>query len=230
MTSTRTRTRPSSDEDAAGRIGRRKRLPSGRAVAGGFAVAVAVVAVFAAFVASRGTSGRAWVVASTGLPAGTRLTSSDLATTTLRLGSGPVAAEAFEAPGDLIGRTLAIGVGRGGLIVQSELSAPDATPALRPVPVSVTPGDLVDLARGDLVDVLVTAGNGSNVKTTVVIRGARVLATNQPAGGLVGTSGDNIVTLGVHTLAEVEAVIGSEHGGTVDLVVGEPSDGSGQGA
>jgi hypothetical protein len=98
------------------------------------------------------------------------------------------------------------------------------------VPVTVAPGDLVDLAPGDLVDVLETAGSTGSERTTIVLRGARVIDTSQPSGGLVDSGGDDVVTIGVHDLAEVEAVVGAEHQGTVDLVVGEPSDGSGQGS
>jgi Flp pilus assembly protein CpaB len=94
----------------------------------------------------------------------------------------------------------------------------------------VAPGDLVDLAPGDLVDVLETAGSTGSGRTTIVLRGARVINTSQPSGGLVDSGGDDVVTIGVHDLAEVEAVVGAEHQGTVDLVVGEPSDGSGQGS
>jgi hypothetical protein len=216
-------------EAVAGRIGRRRALPNGRAVLGAFAVAVAAVLVFAAALHSRSGAGQAWIVARTELPAGTRLAAGDLTTTTLKLGSGPAAGDAFAGPAGVVGRTLAVSVGPGDLVLRSELSAAGATPSLRPVPVSVVSDDLVDLGVGDLVDVVVTTGQGTSTATSIVLRGARVLGTAQPSGSLVGASGDDVVTLGVHTLAEVEVVIRSEHDGTVDLVVGEPADGSGPG-
>jgi hypothetical protein len=220
----------STNPETAGRIGRRRRLPTGRAVVGAFAVAAAAVLVFAAFARSQGHVGRPWVVATTALPAGTRLTAGDLATSTLSLGSGGAAADAFGSPAALVGRTLAVAVLPGDLVLRAELTGPNTTPALRPVPVTVAPDDLVDLSDGDLADVLVTTGDTSSARTTIVLRGAHVLDASQPSGSLVGSDGDAVVTIGVHTLAEVRAVIDAEHDGTVDLVVGEPSDGTGPGA
>jgi hypothetical protein len=221
------KTRP---EETAGRIGRRRQLPTGRAVVGAFAVAAAGVLFFAAFIRTQGHVGRAWVVATTGMPAGTRLSAADLTTSTLSLGSDGAAGDAFGTPADVVGRTLAVAVGRGDLVLSAELTTPGATPALRRVPVTVAPDDLVDLTDGDLVDILETTGDTAAAKTAIVVRGARVIDANQPSSSFVGSNGDAVVTLGVHTLREVEAVIDAEHDGTVDLVVGEPSDGTGPGA
>lgn len=213
---------------AAGRVGRRATLPRGRAVVGAFAVAVAVVLVFSAFVSARVRGERAWVVARTALPAGTRLSARDLATTSLGLGSGGAAADAFGSPAALVGRTLAVTVGPGQLVLGSELSPPGTGPHLRPVPVTVPPADVVDLSAGDLVDVLATASSGHG--TRLVLRGARVLAIAQPSGGLASSGQGQVVTLGVRSLAEAEAVVAAQHAGTLDLLAGEPSDGQGSGA
>jgi Flp pilus assembly protein CpaB len=224
---------PGPSERSAGRAGRRRALPGGRAVAGAFVIALAVVLVFAGWADSRPGAGSAWVVAARDLPAGTQLTSADLTTTVLRLGRGPVAAAAFARPEAVVGRVLAVPVGSGQLIVGTETRTAASAAALRPVPVTVASTDLVDLSAGDLVDVLETAGTsggGGGGRTSVVVRGARVLSTEQPSGGLVGSDDGPVVTIGVSTLAEVEAVVAAEHAGTVDLVVGEPSDGVGPGA
>jgi Flp pilus assembly protein CpaB len=197
-------------------------------VTGGFAVAAAVVIVFAAYVGSSPGRGRPWVVAAAALPAGTRLTTADLTTTTLRLGTGPTSTDAFGSPAPLVGRTLAVAVDPGELILGGELQAVGTVPTLRPVPVTVPPADLVDLGPNDLVDILATTGDTTSTRTAVVVRGARVESTAQPSGGDLG-SGDDVVTVGVGTLAEVEAVVAAEHAGTVDLVVGVPGDGSGPG-
>ena len=214
----------------AGRAGRRRALPPRRAVAGGFVIAVAVVIVFAGWTDTHPGSGRRWVVASHALPAGTRLTANDLTTTTMGLGHGSTAASAFASPSALIGRELAVALGPGQLLLSSEVPSSFGGRALRPVPVTVAPTDLVDLAAGDLVDVLQTTSTGPATATTVVVRGARVLSTVQPSAGLLGSGGNEVVTLGVATLAEVTATVIAEHAGTVDVVVGDPSDGSGLGA
>jgi Flp pilus assembly protein CpaB len=214
----------------AGQVGRRRTLPNGRAVVGGFAVAAAAVLVFAAFLTTQSRTGRAWVVAEASLPAGTTITAPDLTTKTFDLGTSAAAADAFASPAEAIGHTLAVAVAPGELVLRSELDAPGTTPSLRPVPVTIAPNDLVDLTPGDLVDVLETTGSNSSGRTTIVLRGARVIDTSQPSGGLVDSGGDDVVTIGVHSLAEVVTVIGAEHDGTVDLVVGEPADGTGQGS
>lgn len=214
----------------AGRAGRRRALPPGRAVAGGFVIAVAVVLVFAGWVGTHQTSGQPWVVASTALAPGTRLTAADLTTTTLRLGQGATAADAFATTAGLIGRVVAVAVDPGELILRSEVPTGASSASLRPVPVTVTPTDLVDLAPGDLVDVLETSSAGTSTTTQVVVRGARVLSTTQPSSGLLGSGGNEVVTLGVTTLQEVTATVVAEHAGTLDIVVGQPSDGSGPGA
>jgi Flp pilus assembly protein CpaB len=215
----------------AGRAGRRRALPSGRAVGGGFVIAVAVVVTFAGWIDTHGGAATRWVVAAAALPAGTRLTAADLTTTKLRLGTGPAATAAFDAVGSLLGRDLAVAVSPGELILRSEVPVGPPAVLLRPVPVTVSPTDLVDLAVGDLVDVLETPSAGTTATTVaVVVRGARVLSTTQPSGGLLGSGGTEVVTLGVATLAEVTATVIAEHAGTLDVVVGEPSDGSGPGA
>ena len=222
--------RSDGEDRSAGRAGRRRALPTGRAVAGGFVIALAVVVVFAGWLSTRAGSGHRWVVASAALPAGTRLTAADLTTTTLRLGQGAAASNAFDTTGSLIGRDLAVAVNAGELILRSEVPVSAAVAVLRPVPVTVSPTDLVDLAAGDLVDILETSAAGPTTRTTVVLRGARVLSTTQPSSGLLGSGGDQVVTLGMATLAEVTATVVAEHAGTLDVVVAEPSDGAGLGA
>jgi len=197
-------------------------------VAGAFAVAVAVVLVFTTVASAHGRDGGTWVVARTELPAGTRITAGDLTTATLGLGSGATAGSAYRSAGALVGRTVAVDVGSGQLMLRSELAPPGAAASLRPVPVTVSSADVVDLAAGDLVDVLVTPTNGHG--TSVVLRGARVLAVASPSESLASSGQGDVVTVGVRTLAEAESLVGAEHGGTLDLIVGEASDGSGVGA
>ena len=219
----------STAEPVAGRIGRRRALPSGRAVAGGFSVALAAVVLFGSWLGTRPRPAHLWVVTGRALAAGTRLAPSDLTTASLDLGSGPAAASAFASVDGLVGRTLAVSVGPGELVEHSELVGGGSLSDSRPVPVSVSAADLVDLAPGDLVDVLVTSGDGSGGHTTLVVRGAVVRSTDQPSSGLLGSGSADVVTLGVASLSEVEAVVAAERAGTVDLVVGSRSDGAGLG-
>jgi hypothetical protein len=103
-------------------------------------------------------------------------------------------------------------------------------PATRPVSITVNPSSLAGLAPGSAVDVLATEGSGSSATVSVVVRGAVLVAVNNPSsGGLSGSSGP-VVTLGVGSLAEVEAVVQAAQSGAVSLVAAEPSDGVGPGS
>lgn len=207
----------------------RRRLPAARAVAGGFCVALAAVLVFGAYLGSRPTASRRWLVTRVPLAAGTALGPSDLTTAAASLGPTAAASRALAAGSAPYGRVLAVDLPAGALLTATDLE-PAHRVASRPVPISVPSADVVDLSAGDLVDVLVTTGGGSSPgHTTIVDRGARVLAIEPPSGGLVASGTQQVVVLGVSTLAEVESVVAAGHSGSVDVVVGEPSDGRGLG-
>lgn len=200
---------------------------------GGFLIAAAVVLVLAADLAGRPGPEQSWVAARVSLPAGTRLTAADLTTVPGRLGTTTSTDGAFRSPTGLVGQVLAVPVAAGQLLVAAELQAQaeGAAAAQRPVAVSVTSSDLVDLSPGDLVDVMVTPNGGSAAATSIVVRGARLVAVNQASANGLDANGtaSAVVTLDVETLPEVQAIIAAEHDGSVDLVLGRPSDGSGLG-
>jgi Flp pilus assembly protein CpaB len=214
---------------SAGVVGRRRPLPSGRAVAGGFLIAAAATLVLLAWLAAGGTHGQRWVVARQPLAAGTRLEPNDLGTETMTLPRGATSAGAFQDPTALSGRTLAAPLQPGELIQQATLVPTGAQPALRPVAISLGVPDTADLSTGTRVDVLVTEGSGAHAATTVVMRGAEVLDVASGGSSLVDSTGGDQVTLGVRTLPEVEAVVHASQAGTLSVIVGEPSDGSGLG-
>jgi Flp pilus assembly protein CpaB len=74
---------------------------------------------------------------------------------------------------------------------------------------------------------------GSSVPTaasTVVMRGAVLLSVAPSPSGLAGTTGTlSDVTLGVANLSEVELLVATSQNSTVELVLSEPSDGTGPG-
>jgi hypothetical protein len=209
-------------------IGRRRPVPNPRVLIGAVLVAGAAVLVFAAWLGATGSPGRPWVVARVPLAAGSQLAAGDLTTARMRLAP----ATAAGATGDvaaLVGRTLAAPLAPGDLVTAAALVPSGAQPALRPVAVTVDPSEVADLGTGGLADVLVTDGSSPPATTTIVVRGARVLSTGAPAAGLVGGQSGAVVTLGVGSFAEVTAIIHAEQTGTVAVVAGEPSDGTGLG-
>jgi Flp pilus assembly protein CpaB len=199
-------------------------------VVGGFLVAVAAVVVFSASLAGASKPGQSWVVAARPLPAGSVLAPADLASATMRL-SGSPAAEAFRQAAAVEGRTLAVALPSGALVEAPELVPVHQEPALRPVSVAVDPVSLAGLAPGQPVDVLTTQGSGSGAAVEVVVRGATLLAAapSSSGSGALASAGTGQVTIGVASLAEVEAVVQASHTGTISLVAAEPSDGVGPG-
>ncbi len=209
-------------------VGRQRSLPTGRALAGGTLVAVAAIIVFAAVLASSGRNGQQYVIATQAIPTGSIIGPGDLSAVRMSLPSA-AGSGAFRQTGSLVGRTAAEAIRPGELLEQSMLVAVGSQPATRPVSVGVNPSSLAGLAPGSAVDVLATEGSGSSASVSVVMRGAVLVAVNSPAsGGLTGSS-TSIVTLGVGSLREVEAVVQASQSGTVSLVAAEPSDGVGPG-
>jgi pilus assembly protein CpaB len=199
-------------------------------VAGAFLVAAAATLVLTGWFAATGKHGQSWVVARRTLATGTRLKPGDLTTEVMTLPTGATQAGAFRSPAALDGRILSAPLPAGELVQQGSLVPAGQAPALRPVTVTVDPADAGDLAAGTVVDVLVTEGTGTQTTTSVVLRGAQVVDVSSPSSSLVASSAGDDVTLGVSTLAEVEAVVHAAHTGTLSVVVGEPSDGTGLGA
>ncbi len=215
---------------SAGQVGRRRPLPTGRAVAGGFFVAVAVVAVFAAWLTGTAASGRAWVVAAHDLPAGTRLRARDLGTETMTLPAQTTGHLAFGNPASLVGRVLDAPMRAGELLQAGDLSSQAGTPSLRPVTVDVAPADASDVTDGMAVDVLVTDGSSPSSPTSVVVAGARLLDVGRASGSLVaGTTGTQ-VTLGVSTLGQVTSIVHAAQTGTLSLIEGRAGDRAAPGA
>ena len=194
-------------------------------------MAAAAVVVFAVSVAGASSAhGRPWVVAARPLAAGTILAPDDLRMSTMRL-SATTGSLAFGHTSPLLGRTVTVALEPGELVETTMLAPASSQPPLRPVSVSVDPVSVTNLVPGQPVDVLAVAGGGGSNpgSVSVVVRGATLLALERPSSGLLAPTNTSQVTIGVATLAEVEAVVAAAHAGTVALVTAETSDGVGPG-
>jgi Flp pilus assembly protein CpaB len=207
-------------------VSRRRNALNGRALGGGLLIAAAAVVVFAAWLGTSGGSGHPVVVVDQPLAAGATLQLNDLTTASVRLPAATTT-HTFSSPLLIVGRILAAPLAPGELVQSSDLVPSGHAPPLRPVAVSIDSSDAGALSVGDLVDVVVTDGSDSSSPTTVVVRGARVLAVDSGSGGFAGADTTTVVTIGVGTLDEVTAVIHAARTGTVNVVVGEPGDGTG---
>jgi Flp pilus assembly protein CpaB len=199
-------------------LARRSSLPAGRAVVGGFLIALSALGIFAAY--SRATAGptATYVVARHDIPVGARLTGADLTTLPMDLPAVVADTAVFTDERRLVGATT-IGPIRRGELVQAG-AVLDKRSAENDVEVSFE----IDSARalagalrsGDRVDLHATFGVGGDTYTVSVVKQALVLATSRRGG--VGGSASEVITLAVRNDDEALAVTHAVNAGEVTLV------------
>ncbi len=201
-------------------VGRKRALPSGRAVVGGFLIAVAATGCFAAVEgAGRGPS-HSYVVAARDVPVGTTITAADLRTATVDL-PGEVADRSFARPEEVVGRLSVAPLHTGELLQASAVVAGAAADPRFQVSLPLDRSRALDgaIGTGEHVDVLATFGTGGDAATLAVARGAEVLGVDLGhAGPLGGTSGDLVVLLAVPTGADAIALSHAAQAGKLTLV------------
>lgn len=213
--------------EGARSLRRRTTLPGGRAVVGGFLVALAGVGVFAGYTNTAADSRTDYLVARSDLTIGHRITRSSLGYLPMDLPE-LIRSRSFREPKDLIGAVVIGPVSKGELIQSSDVLIRGDTPVGREVSFSIESARAVDgqLQRGEMVDVLVTYGTGTDAYTVTVARGVRVVSRRQPRGSL-GDGRDEVITVSVPTGAQTLALAHAVNAGTVTLVRTAGSDGSG---
>ena len=194
-------------------VRRRRPLPGGRAVFGGFLVAVAVVGTVAAQQAASGPPDTRYVVAAAPLLAGRAIRADDLTTRAVDLPE-PLARRAYQDPGPLVGRVLAATVAPGELVQASALAQRGPAPGEREVSFTADPARSLGqrIAPGDLVDVYATSGQGEGGRTAAVVRSARVIDRQGRDGG------GFIFTVALGTPDEVEALVAATAAGSLTVV------------
>ena len=226
------RARPASEgSNGGGRPLRRRRpLPGGRAVVGGFLVAVSAVGVFFAYTGATTEDKEHFVVARQDLPIGHRLAERDLVRLPMDLPS-LLQARSYRSPSRLIGAVVIGPLSRGELVQASDvLSRPDGS-GDREISFPIESARAVDgrLRPGEFVDVLASYGSGNDGYTAVVVGGARVIHRSQARGSL-GDGADEVITLSIPNRGDTLAVAHAGNAGSVTLVrAAAPSDGSGAG-
>lgn len=199
-------------------IQRRRPLPGGRAVLGGFLVAVAAVGIFAAYQQASQPARTSYVAAARALVAGRAIVAQDLTTVAAALPDG-TKPRVFTSVRAVVGRVLTADVGLGELLQRSSLAPnPLVLPNQAEVSFTVDPSrSLGDrLGPGDVVDVLATVEG----ETGVLARGVRIV-DRQPRGG-----GGFIYTVGLSDQLAIEAVVGANVDSTLSVVrteAGPPS-------
>lgn len=184
-----------SPESAGGRprrLERRRSLPGGRAVVGGFLVAAAAVGVFAVYLDATSEPEHSWVVATADLTAGERFTADDLGLVALDL-PPELGRRAFTDPDQVVGAVATARITEYDIVLATHLadgSVGDsdqmsfAIDRARAVAGALKPGDRID----------VVASYRGDEGTEMVARDILVLDVLTADGGL-GSSGDLVLTV-----------------------------------
>lgn len=211
-------TAPGSTTNGAGprQVRRRRTLPGGRAVLGGFLVAASASAVFAAWTsASNGPTTR-YVVVTDDIAPGARIDRGDLALVSIDLPDAQ-RRQAFTDLDVLDGATALAPLADGQLVQASEVAKPVGAPERAQISLRLEPGAAVggDLRSGDVVDVIATYTAGGSPETSTISRGAlvvKLIADDQR----VGSGGSIVVVLAVRP-AELEPIASAAAAGHVTI-------------
>ncbi|HEX2700419.1 MAG TPA: SAF domain-containing protein [Acidimicrobiales bacterium] len=212
--------RPDRGANGARPLHRRRPLPGGRAVVGGFLVAAAAVGVFAGYTGATADQREPYLVARRDLSLGHRITKADLATLPMDL-PALLRSKVYRDPSKLVGALVIGPVTKGELVQASAVLAGAGTgiPDERQISFPIESARAVNgqLHLGEFVDVLATYGTGTEGYTSAVVRGARV-ADRSDTSGALSDRGNEVITLSVPREADTLAVAHAVSAGTVILV------------
>ena len=188
-------------------VRRRQALPTGRAVLGGFLVALSALGTFVAWSGVTKGPEAAYVVAGRDLSIGTRLTAADLRLVPMDLPDALARTAAFDDAESLVGVKVINPIRKGELVQASSLVQPGAAAGALEVSFAIESARAVagTLKPGEFVDFLATFGAGSDTYTTTVLQGARILDVRS-TGGSLGSSDQQVITLEVADAAEARAI------------------------
>jgi Flp pilus assembly protein CpaB len=199
-------------------VARRPALPNGRAIVGGFLVAVSALGIFTAY--ARATAGptTSYVVARHDLALGTQLSDDDLITLPMELPAAVARHAAFNRTSAVIGATTIGPIRQGELVQAGDLVRKRSGPAELEISFEIEPARALagTLRPGELVDVLATFGAGSDAYTVVVVQQARVLASTSSKTALA--AGGDVISLALASSDAALALTHAVNAGEVTLV------------
>lgn len=208
-------------------VTRRPALPNGRAVVGGFLVAVSALGIFTAY--ARATAGptTSYVVARHDLALGTQLAADDLVELPMSLPASVAGHAAFDQASSVVGATTIGPIRKGELVQAGDLVRKRSGPAELEVSFEIAPARALagSLRPGEVVDVLATFGAGADAYTVVVVQQARVLASTSTRTAL--TTGADVISLAVASSDAALALTHAVNAGEVTLVRSTGSTASG---
>lgn len=186
---------------------------------GGFLVAAAALAIFAAYLSATAGPDTTWVVAARDLSIGQTLRAGDVELVPIDLPEAQ-ASRSFNVVDVLEGAVVVAPLQEGELVQQSAVAV-SGGPGLHQLSFSL-PSEralLGVIKPNERVDVLATYGQGTDAYTVVVVRGAQVLDESDIGGGEVGgSSAARAFTIGVPRAEQALAVSHALNAGVVSLV------------
>ena len=208
-------------------VRRRRALPSGRAVVGGFLVALAMVGTFAAYTASTAAPVTRYAVATRDLAPGDTIDAAALQLVAIDLPDGQ-RRRSYDQLQPLLGLTVVEPVLSGELVQEGTLVPTGADPGMRIVSFAVPRARAVNgsLTAGERVDVLGTYGNGDQACTHLVVADVAVTKVTETGGALV-SEGDLTVSVALSSPETELAVAHAAAAGTVTLVRTTGADAAG---
>lgn len=205
------------DPATARTITRRRALPGGRAVVGGFLVTVAAVGIFGAYTNASAGPTTSYIVATRDVAVGTQLVDTDLALVPLDLPPGQ-RARAFDTPGVLVGATVIGPLSEGDLVQSSGVVA--AEPGVEQLSFAIAADRAVAgrLRPGERVDVLATYGSGESAWTEAVLRDALLVQVDEEGSEALGGDRTEVLTVAVTEAAETLRLAHAVNAGEVTVV------------
>jgi Flp pilus assembly protein CpaB len=197
-------------------VPRRRALPGGRAVIGGFLVAASATGVFAAWSATSSGPSARYVVVTADVAPGERIDAGDVALVGVDLPASQRRVS-FTDVDTIVGATALAPLVAGQLVQTSDVAKPMGAPERAQVSLRLEPGSAVggDLRAGDTVDVIATYTAGGEPQTSTISRSAlvvKVISDEQR----VGSGGSLVLVLAVRP-DELEAIASASAAGHVTI-------------
>jgi Flp pilus assembly protein CpaB len=200
-------------------VRRQSALPTGRAVVGGFLVALSAIGIFSAYLRAEAGPSTSYVVARRDIPVGTRLTSADITLMVMELPDVVANAGAFRNRASLFGATTLGPVRRGELVQAGDVAKTGSGADELEISFAIDSSRALagSLRPGERIDVLATFGSGGDTYTVAIVRNARVLEARSGAGRI--TAGDrDVLRLAVGSAQDALALTHAINAGEVTVV------------
>jgi Flp pilus assembly protein CpaB len=207
------------DAEPVRTLRRRRSLPGGRAVVGGFLVMVAMLGVYVTSISATDEPTQRYVVARRDLAPGAAITGADLTTVAMGLPPRIASSRAFTDTQQLVGSIVIGPIAAGELVQASSVIDKRGGTGEREmsIPVDADRSVAGGLRPGDRVDVAATFGTGDQAYSIFVVRGARVLA-RADGGGPLGDRGRETLTLSLESASDALALAHAVSAGQLTVV------------